>query len=130
MTGINLKKRSTKKNGFCCAMERGKCCYKFTYQNNLCEFHNKLMSLLANNDEIVESKVYKIDYQINISAPENKCRIIEPSSTKQKNKLPPCLQATFKKGLCKRHFKILELIDQVDKYSILKISDLRKHNLE
>ncbi|PCJ58480.1 MAG: hypothetical protein COA79_13250 [Planctomycetota bacterium] len=129
MTSINLKKRRINSGEFCRAMERGKCCFNFSYQNNLCDFHFKLFNLLANDDEIIENKIYKIDYTLNLSAPESKCRIIEPVKLKTELIQEACLQSTFKKGICKRHFKILELIDQVDKFSILKISDLRKHNL-
>ena len=115
MNKINLKLRAKFNEKFCNAIDRGKCCYKPQAETGFCTYHFQLLSLLVPSlSKPKKNTTYSIDYEINFTATFHKCRIFEKQP--KTKKLIPCNNPIHSKGLCKSHFKILELTDLLSEF--------------
>jgi hypothetical protein len=116
MTIINLKMRTTFNSSFCNAIEKGKCCYKPHTSHGFCGYHYQLFSLLFNDISAIKTdSTATINYEVNFVASEGVCKIFE-KDIKEK-RLNPCSNIIDKKGLCKKHFLVLELIGELNEYT-------------
>lgn len=109
MNKTNLKVRANFNEKFCNAIERGKCCYKTHHTSGFCDLHFQLFSLLFTDiSKVVPKTLVTIHYEINPISIENKCKIFDKKP--KSKKLIPCPNLIQKKGLCGKHYQILELI--------------------